>query len=33
MKIIYELENGEYGVIRQVKGVDVRWDKDEEIEE
>ena len=33
MKIIYELENGGFRVIRQVKGVDIRWNKGEEIEE
>ena len=30
MKIVYELEGGESVVIDGVKGIDIRWDDDEE---
>ena len=30
MKIVYELEGGESIVIDGVKGIDIRWDDDEE---
>lgn len=30
MKIVYELESGESVVIDGIKGIDIRWDNDEE---